>query len=162
WQVNPRGIDTATAGQWERANPEPTSRQLDGVTSGSRALVTGHKAGSSVSSYDIDGGITSIRSVPIAVPNPSGALTFRYYFAHSPTSSSMDRFRVYIETADGHRTIVREELGSPTTDLPLWLGIRVPLDRWFGQTIRVVFEAADRGPANTVEAAVDDVKVWQP
>jgi hypothetical protein len=25
-----------------------------------------------------------------------------------------------------------------------------------------VFEAADRGPASTVEAAVDDVKVWRP
>jgi len=162
WVRNPRGIDTATAGQWERANPDSTSRQLGGVTSGTRALVTGHKAGSSVSSYDIDGGITSIRSVPIAIPDPTGDLSFRYYFAHSSDSSDMDFFRAYIETADGHRTVVTEERGTPRTDLPAWLGTRVSLAPWAGQTIRIVFEAADRGPASTVEAAVDDVKVWRP
>jgi hypothetical protein len=162
WQVNPRGIDTATAGQWERANPDPTSLQLGSVTSGTRALVTGHKAGSSASSYDIDGGITSIRSVPIAVPDPTGDLSFRYYFAHASNSSDMDFFRAYIETADGHRTVVTEERGSAKNDPPAWLGTRVSLAPWAGQTIRIVFEAADRGPASTVEAAVDDVKVWQP
>ena len=111
WQVNPRGIDTATAGQWERANPDPTSLQLGSVTSGTRSLVTGHKAGSSASFYDIDGGITSIRSVPIAVPDPTGDLSFRWYFAHASNSSDMDFFRAYIETADGHRTVVTEERG---------------------------------------------------
>ena len=162
WQVNPRGIDTATAGQWERANPDPTSLQLGSVTSGTRSLVTGHKAGSSASFYDIDGGITSIRSVPIAVPDPTGDLSFRWYFAHASNSSDMDFFRAYIETADGHRTVVTEERGSAKTDPPAWLGTRVSLAPWAGQTIRIVFEAADRGPASTVESAVDDVKVWQP
>jgi hypothetical protein len=162
WVRNPRGIDTATAGQWERANPDTTSRQLGSVTSGTRALVTGHKAGSSVSSYDIDGGITSIRSVPIGVPDPTGDLSFRYVFAHSSNSSDMDFFRAYIETADGARTVVREERGAATTDLPAWASARVSLAPWAGQTIRIVFEAADRGPASTVEAAVDDVKVWRP
>jgi hypothetical protein len=115
-----------------------------------------------VSSYDIDGGITSIRSLPIAVPDPTGDLSFRYYFAHSSNSSDMDFFRAYIETADGARTVVREERGAATTDLPAWASARVSLAPWAGRTIRIVFEAADRGPASTVEAAVDDVKVWRP
>ena len=80
----------------------------------------------------------------------------------SSDSSDMDFFRAYIETADGHRTVVTEERGTPTTDPPAWLGTRVSLAPWVGQTIRIVFEAADRGPASTVEAAVDDVKVWRP
>jgi carboxypeptidase T len=100
--------------------------------------------------------------VRIDVPNPTGDLSFRYFFAHASNSSEMDFFRAYIETSDGHRTVVTEERGSAKNDPPAWLGTRVSLAPWAGQSIRIVFEAADRGPASTVEAAVDDVKVWRP
>jgi hypothetical protein len=33
---------------------------------------------------------------------------------------------------------------------------------WAGQTVRIVFAAADRGGASTVEAAVDDVRISRP
>ena len=48
WITNPLGTDTATGGAWQRANPAATSRQAGTVPSGSTALVTGAKAGSSV------------------------------------------------------------------------------------------------------------------
>jgi len=38
----------------------------------------------------------------------------------------------------------------------------VPMTPWAGQTVRIVFLAADRGPSSTVEAAVDDVRVTRP
>jgi hypothetical protein len=33
---------------------------------------------------------------------------------------------------------------------------------WAGQTVRIVFAAADVAPASTVEAAVDDVRITRP
>jgi carboxypeptidase T len=162
WVVNPLGTDTATGGRWERGNPAPTARQAGSVPSGSEALVTGAKAGSSVGSYDVDGGATTVRSAPIALPAQVGALTFRYYFAHSSNSSSKDYFRAFVEDSNGIRTKVRQELGAATTDGPTWTTVSVPMTPWAGQTVRIVFAAADRGGASTVEAAVDDVRITRP
>jgi hypothetical protein len=33
---------------------------------------------------------------------------------------------------------------------------------WAGQTVRIVFAAADLGRASTIEAAVDDVRIRRP
>ena len=64
WIANPLGTDSATGGAWQRANPAATTRQAGTVPSGSVALVTGAKAGSSVGSYDVDGGVTTIAHSP--------------------------------------------------------------------------------------------------
>ena len=162
WIVNPLGKDTATAGRWQRGNPAATSRQAGTVPSGSIALVTGVKAGATADSYDIDGGVTSVRSPTIALPPAVGSLTFRYYFAHSSNSSSADYFRAYVEDALGRRTLVRQELGSARTDLPTWSTASISMARWAGQKIRLVFAAADLGRGSTVEAAVDDVRITRP
>src|SRR4051794_15802275 len=50
WRVNADGVDTATAGMWQRGNPQPTStaagrKQSDAVPSGSIAFITGAAAG---------------------------------------------------------------------------------------------------------------------
>ena len=162
WIVNPLGKDTATAGRWQRANPAATSRQAGTVPSGSDALITGPKAGTTAYSYDIDGGVTSVRSPTIALPPIVGSLTFRYYLAHSSNSSTADYFRAYVEDALGRRTLVRQELGSARTDLPTWSTASISMARWAGQKVRIVFAAADLGRASTVEAAVDDVRITRP
>jgi carboxypeptidase T len=162
WIANPLGKDTAVRGAWQRANPSHTTRQAGSVVSGSEALVTGPKAGSTASSYDVDGGVTTVRSAPIRLPATVGALTFRYYLAHSSNSSSADYFRAYIEKADGTRTVVRQERGAANTDLPAWATATIPMSPWAGQAIRIVFAAADLGRASTVEAAVDDVRIRRP
>jgi len=162
WVTNQLGTDTAIRGAWQRANPSATARQAGNVTSGSEALVTGPKAGTTASSYDVDGGITTVRSAPIRLPATVGALTFRYYLAHSSNSSSADYFRAYVETPDGHRTLVRQERGAANTDLPAWATATIAMTPWAGQTIRIVFAAADLGSASTVEAAVDDVRISRP
>jgi len=162
WIANPLGKDTAKAGGWQRANPSPTKRQAGWVPSGSRALVTGAKAGSTSYAYDIDGGVTTIRSAPVTLPASVGPLTFRYYLAHSSNSSSADYFRAYVEDANGVRTLVRQELGAANTDLPAWATATIPMTVWAGQTVRIVFAAADLGAPSTVEAAVDDVRITRP
>jgi hypothetical protein len=162
WVLNPNGTDTATSGRWERADPQATARQAGTVPSGSRALVTGRLAGATVNSYDVDGGVTTIRSPEIALPASVGSLTFRYYFAHGSNSSSGDYFRAFVEDAAGHRTTVRRELGAANSDMPVWSTVSVSMAPWAGQTVKIVFQAADSGTSSTVEAAVDDVRITRP
>jgi carboxypeptidase T len=162
WITNPLGKDTAVRGAWQRANPSHTTRQAGSVVSGSDALVTGPKAGTTASSYDVDGGVTTVRSAPIKLPAAVGALTFRYYLAHSSNASSADYFRAYIEKADGSRTLVRQERAAANTDLPAWATATIAMSPWAGQTIRIVFAAADLGAASTIEAAIDDVRITRP
>ena len=162
WGRNALGTDTATAGVWERANPQKTAYQADGTTSGSRALVTGYRAGVGPQSYDVDRGVTSVRSPAVNLPATVGSLTFRYYLAHGSNSSSADFLRVHVEAADGTRTMVFQELGVANTDTPSWASRTIPLTPWAGQAVRIVIEAADAGPASTVEAAIDDVRITRP
>jgi murein tripeptide amidase MpaA len=165
WRVDPDGTATATTGRWQRANPQPTAakgpKQLDITVSGARALVTGALAGARPASNDLDGA-TTIRSRPVSLPDPVGRLTFRYYLAHNARSSPADWLRVWVEAADGTRTLVLEELGAPNDDDATWASASVPLGPWAGQTIQIVIGAADGGRGNLVEAAVDDVRIRRP
>jgi hypothetical protein len=166
WLTNPDGTDTATSGQWVRGVPATTSSagatiQMATATSGIVTLATGNTAGATAGSNDVDGGTTTIRSAPIALPATVGPLAFRYSFAHGAGSNGSDSFRTFIE-AGGIRTQVFRELGSAQLDPGRWGRVSVPLSRWAGQTIRIVFSATDGGPDNLVEAQVDDVEVQQP
>lgn len=169
WAVNPDGSDTATLGQWERGDPEATDyngpKQLGTTVSGSNDLVTGRLVGSGVGSYDIDGGVTSVRSPSISLPS-SGNLTlsFRYYLAHASNATSADYLRVTIVSDDPtqpRKTTVFEKLGAASDVDASWQPATVNLSTYAGQTIRIQIEAADAGTASLVEAAVDDVTVTQ-
>ena len=162
WARDPYGTDSATGGRWERGNPAATRYQLTMTTSGRMALVTGAAAGAKPGSNDVDGGVTTIRSARIALPAKVGSLTFRYYLAHNATSTGKDYFRAFVEDESGTRTLVKQELGAANVDKPAWASVSVPMAPWAGQTVRIVFRAADRGPASLVEAAVDDVRITRP
>lgn len=162
WTRNPSGTDTATLGLWERANPEEVtyngSKQLGTTASGSYDLVTGPLAGSSAGSYDIDGGITSIRSPSFALPaGKTPTLTFKYYMAHASNSSSSDYLRVKVVGAT--TTTVLQELGATNDDDAAWASFSGSLGTYAGQTVYLLIEAADASGASLVEAAIDDVKV---
>jgi carboxypeptidase T len=162
WSVNPNGTDAVRGGAWQRADPAATAYQDGTPPSGRTMLVTGAAAGSSSSANDLDGGPTTVRSRAIALPDPVGYLTFRYYLAHASNSTSADSFRAYVQESDGTRTLVKQELGGASTDGPAWTTVSVSMAPWAGQTIRIVFVAEDRGTASTVEAAVDDVRITRP
>jgi aminopeptidase S len=132
------------------------------VPSGSRALVTGASAGSSANANDIDHGVTTVRSPLITLPASPGPLTFRYSFAHGANATADDYFRAYIEREDGTRITVKRELGTAKSDAPTWTAVSVPLTRWAGEKVRIVFAAADLARNSTIEAAVDDVRVTRP
>ena len=164
WTVNPLGTDTASGGKWVRANPESTSssgpKQLGTVPSGSAALVTAYKAGATASSYDVDGGTTTIQSPEINLPDTAGQkLTFRYYLAHGSNASTADELRVSIVKDGGATTTVLLEQGAQNDDDASWASASMPLDAWAGSTVRIRVEATDGAAASLVEAAVDDVRV---
>ena len=52
-----------------------------------------------------------------------------------------------------------EELGAAENDDATWALKTVSLNAFAGQTVYLVVEAADAGPASLVEAAIDDVRV---
>ncbi|MCG8351233.1 MAG: hypothetical protein MI924_25965 [Chloroflexales bacterium] len=116
-------------------NPEETNssgpKQLGTTASGQNDLVTGRLAGSSVGSYDIDSGVTSIRSPRISLPSSGNlVLTFNYYLAHLNNASSSDYFRVKIE---GRSTsTVFERLGSGTDVDAAWQSASVNLNSYAG------------------------------
>ncbi len=166
WAADPNATDTATQGAWARQNPGSTSSQgqpiqLGTTSSGAQALVTGGPAGTNANQFDLDGGTTTIRSMPIKLPPEIGSLTFRYYFAHGTTSSSDDSFKVWIE-AGGVRTLAFRKYGSEILQAAKWRKAGVLLSRWAGQTVRIVFTATDAAGDSLVEAGVDDVRIESP
>jgi hypothetical protein len=165
WVTNQGGTDTATTGQWERGDPEQatsgtTVTQLGTTVSGTNDLVTGRLFGGAAGTHDVDGGVTSITSPPIALPS-SGTLTlsFSYYMAHLNNSSSADFLRVSV--VGSTTTQVFQEVGAANTDSAVWASTSVNISSFAGQTVRIRIEAADASGASLVEAAVDDVRITQ-
>jgi hypothetical protein len=167
WVTNAGGTDTATTGQWARANPETTTsngtKQLGTTVSGLNDLVTGPLAGASgAGTNDIDGGVTSILSPTITLSGGTNfTLTFSYYLAHGTNSSTADFFRVRIMVGSALTTVF-QELGGTEDDDAVWTTATVNLSQFAGQTIRILIEAADASTASLVEAGVDDLRITRP
>jgi hypothetical protein len=165
WATNPNGTDTAITGAWERGNPGGTTssgtKQVDATTSGSNTLVTGASAGTAAGDFDVDGGASSVRSPAITLP-ASGTLTLRYqwYLAHGSNASSADFFRVSI-VHNGGTTVLFTQTGAATNRNGAYALGSVNISAYAGQSVRIVFEAADASTASLVEASVDDVAVVQ-
>ena len=162
WVVNPNGVDTATSGTWVRANPETVSyngyKQLGTTMSGSYDLVTGPLAGSSSGSYDLDGGLTSIRSPLLNLPvGRNLTLSFSYYLAHYTNSSTADYLR--IKVIGNTTTTIFQELGANNDDDASWQTFSISLNNYAGQSVYLLIEATDASSASLVEAAVDDVLI---
>jgi subtilisin-like proprotein convertase family protein len=162
WTRNPGGTDTATLGLWERANPETTSssgtKQMGTTASGSYDLVTGPLAGSSAGAYDIDSGVTTIRSPNIVLPSGRTlTLSLKYYLAHLNNSSSADYLRIKI--VGSTTTTLLQELGATNDDDASWASLSVNISSYAGQTVYILIEAADASGASLVEAGIDDVLI---
>jgi hypothetical protein len=163
WVTNPNGADTATTGQWERGDPQTTSssgtKQLGTTVSGVNDLVTGRLAGAGAGDFDIDGGVTSIRSPNITLPSTGNlVLSFSFYLAHGSNSSSADFLRVVI-VSGATTTTVFQRLGAATDLDGAWSATTVNLNAFAGQTITIRIEAADASGASLVEAGIDDVRI---
>jgi Family of unknown function (DUF1028) len=166
WVVNAGGTDTATSGAWEIGDPEGTTssgtKQLGTTQSGTRALVTGRLAGSSAGSFDVDGGVTSARSGPIALPSAASTVTLRLwsYLAHGSNASSADFLR--IQVIGTTTATLYQQLGAATNRNGAWTQQTLDLTAFKGQTVRLQVECADASGASLVECGVDTVSVTVP
>jgi carboxypeptidase T len=163
WATNPNGTDTATTGQWVRGDPAATTssgaKQLGTTVSGTNDLVTGAAAGASAGAFDVDGGVTSIRSGPITLPSTGSlALSYSWYLAHGSNSSSADFFRASV-VHNGGTTVLFTQAGAASNRNGAWAVGTASLTPYAGQTVRIQFEAADASTASLVEAGVDDVRI---
>ncbi len=153
---------TATTGQFERGDPQPTSYseidyQID-AASPNYDLVTGASAGSGVGDYDIDSGDTRFRSPDIYLPGSGDiSLSFNYYLAHYSNSSSDDYLRVKV-VGSSTQTIL-EVLGTASIKGAAWQSAEASLNAFAGQTVYLLVEAADAGSGSLIEAAIDDVLI---
>jgi hypothetical protein len=167
WTVNPEGTDTATAGAWQRGDPQATSyrglRQLGTTTTGLSDLVTGRLAGSGTSANDVDGGVTSVRSPDFDLPaGGSYAVRFRYYFSHYAGSNASDYLRVSLVDSLGTRTPLLLKPGTAADTVAAWATASVAIPPAFvGGTAHLLVEAADGGADGLVEAGIDDVSVMR-
>lgn len=165
WTVNPRGADSATAGQWQAAKPQASSYQniplqLGAASSGLQALVTGYQAGNSVGAYDVDGGLTSVRSPPIPLAaNNRYRLQLDYYFAHLWNTTTADFFKISLETEQGRQQVLLLQTGTAANRPAQWQAFSADLSSFAGSTVRLVIEAADGGAGSMLEAAVDNVRI---
>ncbi|RSN28890.1 metallophosphoesterase [Amycolatopsis sp. WAC 04169] len=164
WRLNAAGADTATAGKWERGDPEQTTstysnqiKQRGDTTSGTNCLVTGRLAGSEYGVNDLDGGASSMASPAFTVP--AGAkLSFSYTFAHGDNATSADYLRIRV--LDGTTpTTVFEKTGSATEVAGVWQNGTADLSSFAGRSVRLLVEAADASTASLWESAVDDIRV---
>ena len=165
WVVNPSNSDTATTGQWEIANPEQTAlngvvQQLGTTVSGTQALVTDGTAGTSVGSFDVDNGLTSVRSPQIVLPETGDfiRLSFSYYLAHLDNANGDDVLRVTVVGAQTSRVVLLEQ-GNGTDRAAAWTDFSADISDFAGETITLLIETQDGDSPSLVEAAVDDVTV---
>jgi hypothetical protein len=154
---------TATAGRWERGNPEATTqngpKQLGATVSGDNDLVTGRKAGTAAGSHDVDGGTTGVRSPSVALP-ATGPLTldWSWYFAHAANASANDLFKISV-LQNGSKTAVFTKAGAATDRDAAWAVASADLTPYAGKTIQLLIEATDAAGASLIEAAVDDIAI---
>lgn len=163
WTTNAGGTDTATTGQFEIGNPDPTTssgtKQLGTTQSGLNDLVTGRLAGSAAGTYDVDGGVTSSRSAQIALSNSFTTVTLRFYayLAHGTNSSTADYLRVKV--IGSTTATVFQELGSTANDNGSWVQYTADITSFKGQSVRLQVECADVNPASLVECGVDTITI---
>ena len=165
WTAGVAG-DTATTGQWELGDPQGTSAQPENDHSdpGTMCWVTGRLAGTSVGSYDIDGGATTLIS---PVFDASEASTdgvqailsyYRWYSNDQGASPNEDTMPIDISNNNGatwtQLELVSENLGH-------WEYKEFNLADYVTPTsqMRLRFIARDAGSGSVVEAAIDDVKL---
>ena len=156
--------DTASTGQWERANPQGTAAQPEDDTTptGTLCYVTGASAGTSIGSFDIDGGITTLTS-PVFDATESGGqdaylIYERWYSNNLGASPNEDSMLIEVSSNGGSSWTLLEEVSE---NLGAWTEKSFRIADYVTPTsnFRVRFIARDLGDGSVVEAAIDDVRV---
>ena len=166
WVANPNGSDTGTTGQWSSTNPGQTEHQgsifqPETTSQGSQGLFTDGRPGSGVGTYDIDGGVVSIKSPTFAVPTAgTTSVSFDWFLAHYSNSNSSDFLRISIVGSQTGTQTLLNETGANNIRVVNWDTFNGVIGTNFaGQSVHLLIEAADAGTGSLVEAGFDDLIV---
>jgi hypothetical protein len=150
--------DTATAGLWERADPEATSYQPgnDHSPDGTLCWVTGAQAGASDDAFDVEGGSTSLIS-PRFAARPDEAIGV--WFSTAGTNRWPDNYvHMYASNDDG-ATWVDFGFLFPTNGE--WSYFRYDFEPYIetSDQMRMRFVAINNDEDSIFEAAIDDIQI---
>ncbi len=160
WTVGAPG-DSATTGVWERADPEATGAQPedDHTAAGTLCWITDGAAGSSIGSFDIDGGSTTLTSPTMdgtAFEGEAYVTAWIWYSNNQGGSPNEDSMPIQISNNNGS-TWTTLETYSDNTGAWTYREYRVADHVTPTDQIRVRFVASDNAGGSIVEAGVDDV-----
>jgi len=160
--------DDATAGVWERVDPNGTTwngQQVQpeddhSASPGTLCWVTGNAApGSDQDANDVDGGVTTLLSPQLSLA-VDGTVLLRYWrwFSNDTGGPGDDSWTVLASNDDGANWTVIEQTSLSQRSwryVEVDLGAQLPLT----EAMRVKFVARDQGAPSIVEAAVDDLEI---
>lgn len=158
--------DDATAGIWNRNDPQATSAQPgDDHTPapGVNCYVTDHRAGQSAGTYDVDGGTTTLTSPIMDASDVFNILDdepyieyWRWYSNNQGQSPNADSMPVLISNDAGQNWTVLEDV---TENAGAWVFKSFRIADFLPPTDQMMirFQARDLGSGSIVEAAIDDV-----
>ena len=168
WTVGDTG-DGATTGVWNRMNPQGTEAQPeDDHTPGPGTIcwVTDGNAGTSIGSFDVDNGKTTLKSPTLDVTaqvDPTISY-WRWYSNSAGSAPNADVFTVDVSNDNGTNWTNVETIGpsGPGTSGG-WFQheFRVADFVTPTSTVRLRFVASDLGSGSIVEAAVDDLVIGE-
>ena len=165
WTVGDAG-DNATTGVWNRTDPLPTDAQPgdDVSTDGTQCWVTDGRGGG-VGDYDVDGGKTTLKSpvYDLAAMNDPWLGVWVWYSNDKGADPNNDTFRIDFSSNSGSSWVNAKTLG--------------PADEFSGggwyyhefhitdtvtpnSTFRARFVAEDAASGSIVEAAVDELAIF--
>ncbi|MFH2000261.1 MAG: S8 family serine peptidase [Planctomycetota bacterium] len=154
WTVQNSSVDN---GAWERAAPASTDAQpgSDHSPVGTKCYVTGPLAGSSVGSYDLDGGPTRLISPVLDLSGGDATIRFYHYFYHTDYGGQQP-LEIHV-TNNGSSWIKVADV----THSPSWTLKSFQVSDYVTPTanVQVRISANDNPNDDIVEALVDDFRV---
>ena len=163
WAVDPDGTDSATAGAFERGEPEASGAPVvvqpgEDRTGDGFSFVTGAAAGAEAEDGDLDGETTLVSPAWDLSDALDPVLRFDVWFvAFGLTAFSGAEDPLIVEaSANGEEWEEIDRLELPALE---WMRREIPLDDFVSTATRVRFRAGDRGGDDVVEVLIDDVQV---
>ncbi|MFI4853737.1 MAG: M14 family zinc carboxypeptidase [Phycisphaerales bacterium JB065] len=161
WTVGAPG-DDATAGIWERVDPNGTSAQPSGALFGPLCYVTGQHPGGGDGANDVDGGQTTLLSPILDLSGTEDSSVeiqyWRWYSNSAGASPNADVFTVDISNDGGESWVNVEVVGPDGPEVSGgWFQVTIDPASLISLTdqMQMRFIAADEGSGSLVEAAID-------
>ncbi len=165
WVVNGVG-DTAYAGTWQLLDPSANAAQPadDHTPTGTKCWITGNgPPGGGAASSDLDGGSTTLTSPSYSVAGMTDPYVnySRWYSNNTGSNGNSDSMPIQI-SGNGGSTWVQMEL--VTENKNAWVTKRFRVADFLASTngtVKLRFIARDLGSDSVVDAAIDDLGVYE-